>query len=73
MICDVICVYLRHLRATCDGAMKSVTFCVIRGLKRWRDVICVNLRDLRDLRATSLRWMARSESMPICVIRGLPR
>jgi len=32
MICDEICVNLRDLRATCDGAMSSVPIRVICGL-----------------------------------------
>jgi len=53
MICDGICVNLRDLRATCDGAMKSVSIRVICGLMRclrWFNLHY--LRDLRDLRAT---------------------
>ncbi len=34
---DSICVYLRDLRAICDGAMSSVSICVICGLQRLCD------------------------------------
>ena len=46
-ICDG---YLRDLRAICDGAISSVSICVICGLCDGAMVICADLRYLRFLR-----------------------